>query len=303
MSQHYPTIPFIEEDLWWTDMMGYHFRQSYRIKKVLHQEKTPYQTISIMETYDLGRVLILDGSLQTTEKDEYFYHEQLVHPAMHLCDKDALKVLIFGGGDGGCSRECLKYPHVQSVTMVEIDQQVPLLTQKYLPTLWQLPNGKPVFEDPRFHLIIQDGFDWLNNQKGKLAYDLVIVDVSDPSGPSLRLFGSAFYQTLRDCLPEDSLMVVQGENPIYGKSHHENIYKAIQENFPDATPYWGCVPSYPGGIWAYVMAGAFDPGLKEEGSFERVQKKHKDFMKQGVTFRFYSPIWHKSCFRWVFIKG
>lgn len=160
---------------WVSETLHAGYQQRFEVSKVLYSEKTEFQDMVIFENPKFGRVLVLDGVIQTTEKDEFIYHEMMVHTPM-LANGAAKRVLIIGGGDGGCLREALRHPGVGKVTMVEIDPTVVELSRKYLPG-----HSDGAFDDPRTDLVIADGLKYVAESDEK--FDVIIVDSTDPIGP------------------------------------------------------------------------------------------------------------------------
>ena len=157
------------------------YSQALRIDKILYEGRTSFQEVRLIENEHFGRVLLLDGVVQTTERDEFFYHEMMLHPALCALG-NAQDVLIIGGGDGGCLREALKHPSVKRAVMVEIDGGVVELSKKYLPAL-----SAGAFDDPRTELIIGDGAKYMAEAQPD-QFDAIIVDSTDPFGPGEVLF-------------------------------------------------------------------------------------------------------------------
>jgi len=235
------------------EIREYHSSSSglfFRVKSLLYSHQSPHQKIEVFENEYFGRVLLLDGLVQTTERDEYFYHEMLVHPALvtHPSPQD---ILIIGGGDGGALKEILRYP-VKRLWLVEIDSQVVEVSKKFFPWL------SSCLEDERVELVIADGNEFI--QKRKRKFDVVLVDSSDPVGPSSRLHEEEFYQEVKSSLNPDGVMVAQSGSPLY---HLDEIRKksvSLKKIFKVVRFYTGPVPAYPGGIWCYVyLSDKIDP--------------------------------------------
>ncbi len=215
----------------------------WKIKDVLYTEQTKFQELAVVNTAEWGRTLILDGNLQTTEKDEYIYHEMMVHPVM-MSHPHAEKVLIIGGGDGGVLKELMKYKQIRQADMVEIDESVVKASEAYFP---HLSSG---FADPRAKVYFQDGIEYVRNCEKK--YDLVIIDSSDPIGPAVGLYTEAFYQDVFNILEDDGMMVAQSESPVFYKSYFQFIYGNINKVFPKTYAYLAAIPTYVSGPWAFT---------------------------------------------------
>ncbi len=217
------------------------------VKRKLCSLKTAYQKAEIFESYPLGKLFSLDDIVMLSEKDEAFYHEMLVHPAMflHRSPKD---VLIIGGGDGGTLREVLRHRSVKEAIMVEIDGGVVEICKKYLPGI-----NRGAFTDKRAILEINDGAKFLKETKSK--FDIILVDSTDPIGPGKVLFSRLFYQAAHRALNKDGLFACQSGSPFYqGKVLRQN-YLHLKKIFPWVKVYLGFVPSYPSGLWSFCLAG------------------------------------------------
>ncbi|RLF66710.1 MAG: spermidine synthase [Thermoplasmata archaeon] len=218
-----------------------------KCRRVLYRGRSKYQEILVVDTYDYGKALLLDGLFQTTEKDEAFYHELLVHVPM-FAHPSPKNVLIIGGGDGGSLREALK--HRVHVDLVEIDEEVVEISKKYF-----------FFPDSgNFDLIIMDGFEYLKSIRKK--YDVVIVDGSDPIGPAEVLFKDEFVKLIKKVLEEKGIVVLQSGSPLLREEYcyFFKIYKTLKKYFKLVKPYFYFVPTYPTGMWSYIAASdTIDP--------------------------------------------
>lgn len=224
---------------------------AWKVSEVIHTEKTPYQELSIVKTIEWGTTLVLDGNVQTTEKDEFMYHEMMAHIAMNS-KPNVKRVLIVGGGDGGVAKELLKYDRIQEIDLVEIDERVVINSQKYFPVF------KAAFDDPRLKLTITDAIEYVKTSDKE--YDLVIIDSSDPIGPAIGLYSLEFYQNINRILAQDGMMVAQSESPIFYQDIFQSVYRNIQEVYPIAKVYLGSVPTYVAGPWSFTVGSKkYDP--------------------------------------------
>ena len=214
-----------------------------KIKKVLFRKKSKFQKIEIFESYDWGNVLALDSLFMVTEKDEFFYHESLVHPLLSSI-KNPEKVLIIGGGDGGTLREVLKHP-VREVLQVEIDKEVVDACKKFFP--W----AEKVYRDKRVKLIFEDANIFVKNTEDK--FDVIILDTSDPVGPAKVFYKREFYKNLKKILKKRGGISIQAESPIHHLKTIKNLYKILKEEFKSVLPYLSPMPTYPGGLWLYFF--------------------------------------------------
>ncbi|AVX20822.1 MULTISPECIES: polyamine aminopropyltransferase [Carboxydocella] len=232
-------------ELWLREQHTEGYSVSWKIKEIFYQKQTPYQHLAIVEFYDLGRALVLDGIVQTTEKDEYIYHEMIAHVPMFSL-RQVETVLVIGGGDGGTVREVLKHTGVKKVVLAEIDEDVINACRQYLPVT------AACLSDPRVELAIGDGIKYVEQQQA--AFDLIIVDSSDPIGPAEPLFGSKFYQLVKRALKPGGAVVAQTESPLFYPQAFQRAVQAMRENFTYVKPYLTAIPSYVGGFWTFTMA-------------------------------------------------
>ncbi len=264
----------------WTD--EYHKEVRYGLRgKILVNEKTDYQKITLVESKRYGKSLLLDGCWMTAEKSEKSYHECLVHPALSSA-KQIKKVLIIGGGDGGTARECLRYKEVKHIDMIEIDRRVIELCQEYLPMI-----GGNAWEDPRLHVQIGDGIKWVEKAE-KDSYDVVLIDGSDPIGPAKGLFNRIFFKNCKRVLKTGGVFGSQSESPESFKKIHLELLHTIKCEFEFADPLYGWVPLYPSGWWSWTFAAKDKPRYKQP-----IQSRCNAISKQCEIW---SARWQKGAF-------
>lgn len=215
----------------------------FKVDRLLYKEESPYQKIEVIENEYFGRILLLDGLVQTTERDEFFYHEMLIHPAF-LVHPEPKEILIIGGGDGGALKEILRYP-VESVHLVEIDSQVIDVSQEYFP--W-LSSG---LKDRRTELVIAEGREWIESTDR--TFDIVYVDSSDPVGPSTTLHEKDFFQKVKQCLNKDAVIAAQAGSLFFQPEEIQKKNEFLKELFKYAFFYTSPVPTYPGGSWSFAF--------------------------------------------------
>ncbi len=215
-------------------------------KRVLYHGTSHYQEILVIETEDYGRVLLLDGLVMTTERDEFFYHEALVHPAMQH-HPSPRTVLIIGGGDGGALREVLRYREVERAVVVEIDPEVVRVAKEFFP---QMASS---FEDPRVDLLFEDAARYV--EEGAERFDVAIMDTSDPVGPAEVFYREAFFSSLTGVLRPDGVVGIQAESPIFHMEEVRSLYGFVRKGFGTTRAYVAPVPTYPGGLWMFLLAG------------------------------------------------
>ena len=277
-----PTSNSNEE--WFGERERVGLEQRIQVRGVLYEGRSDYQTIRVLDTVPFGRALILDRALQTTETDEFIYHEMMVHPAL-ISLAQPERVLIVGGGDGGCLRRALEHP-LREVVQVELDRAVVETCRRYLP---QVSRG--AFDDPRVRLLFADGYEFV--EKAQEPFDAIIVDLTDPipSSPSLRLFTVDFYQAIRRILKKEGLMVTQSSSPLLLTGDLLMIYANLKAVFPLVRVCLAPVPSYPGVLWSFTLAsGGNDPlALDEAAVRQRLEAR-------GISTRYYSPQMHFASF-------
>ena len=214
--------------------------------RIAYAETTPYQRI-VVTSGRAGLRLFLNGNLQFAQRDEYRYHEALVHPAM-AAQGAPRRVAVLGGGDGMAVREILKYPSVQSVTLVELD---PAMTRMFrdTPQLAQLNGG--ALSNPKVHIVNTDAFQWL--QQDTDTYDVVVVDFPDPTNFAIgKLYTNSFYALLEQRLAASGYAVIQTTSPLVARQSFWTVVQTIESVGLSATPYHAHVPSF--GEWGYVLA-------------------------------------------------
>ena len=222
----------------------------FTVKDVLYEGRSEFQRIEIIRNKDYGRVLLLDGLLQTTERDEFYYHEMLVHPAL-ACHPRPSKVLIIGGGDGGALREVLRHPVVKA-WLVEIDGRVIEACRRHFPWL------KAALKDPRAELAVADGNVFIEEVREK--FDVILVDSSDPVGPSTVLHEEAFYRKLKSRLNPGGIIAAQAGSLMLHLDSHAMKSVFLKKLFRRSGLYLGPVPTYPVGMWCYnFLSDGVDP--------------------------------------------
>lgn len=260
-------------DLWLREAQISDAAMTYKVKETLVRKKTNYQDLAIVDTYALGRMLLLDGIVQTTIKDEYVYHEMITHIPL-FTHPNPKKVLVVGGGDGGAIREILKHPSVEKAVLCEIDEDVIIECKKYLPEI------SCALEDNRCEVFIGDGIKYVHEHKNE--FDIVIVDSTDPFGSAEGLFGGSFYKEIYECLTENGIFVAQTETPFYLPDVVKRVYDDAKAVFPVTKLFMAAIPTYPSGYWSFTIGSKkYDPenaSLPEKIPFETryyTEKIHK----------------------------
>jgi spermidine synthase len=255
-------------------------RLGFSVEDILYYNHSSCQEIYILKFKNLGRALVLDNCVQLTERDEFIYHELIVHPALftHPCPQ---KVLVIGGGDGGSVREILKHDTVQALDLVEIDAEVIKVAKKYLPSVSSGLTNK------RVKIHIADGIRYIKKTSKK--YDIAIIDSTDPVGPAKALYEKKFHQDLVKVLNEDGMIVIQSESPYLHERFIKTLYDFLKDIYPIVRIYVYAIPSYPGAMWSFIFGSfKYDPVVIDEVLIESRWK--------GMHTKYYNPKVHKGVF-------
>ena len=228
---------------------------------VLIKHKSQYQEIIVIENEYYGRALMLDGCWMTSLKDEKYYHECLVHPALSTVDEKS-NVLIIGGGDGGTVRECVKYSQISKIDLVEIDEEVIKISKKFLKEI-----GGAAWNDKRLEIHVDDGVKWVKKTRDNF-YDVIFIDCSDPSEFSNLLFSDSFYKECKRILTPSGILATQSESPESFKNIHINILKTLKNIFKVSETMYSFVPIYPSGIWSWTFASSENLNLSTQNHYE-----------------------------------
>ncbi|NQV22148.1 MAG: polyamine aminopropyltransferase [Rhodospirillales bacterium] len=267
---------------WFEESLHKGYHQRLEITRVLLEEKSEHQNLIVFENPVFGRVLALDGVVQVTERDEFFYHEMLAHVPL-LAHGNAKSVLIVGGGDGGILREVLHHP-VDQATLVELDRTVIDLCGEYMPAL---SNG--AFDNPRTELVIGDGLKFVAETDQK--FDVIIVDSTDPIGPGEVLFTSEFYRDCKRCLTPGGVLVTQNGVPFFQPDEVRNTWRRLGPVFGDVGFYTVPVPTYIGGLM--TLGWATDNGDLRRTPVEVLSERAS---AAGLKTRYYTPEIHAAAF-------
>ena len=259
------------------------YTQVFSVEDVYFEEKTEHQHIIIFHNSKFGRVMALDGIIQTTERDEFIYHEMLTHVPV-FGHGAAENVLIVGGGDGGMLREICRHKTIKNITMVEIDQSVVDMCRTYLPN-----HSQGAFDDPRLQLVISDGAKFVKDTDNK--FDIIIVDSTDPIGPGEVLFTNDFYANCKKCLNEGGIIVTQNGVVFFQIDEVKNTAKYFRSLFRDWHFYTASVPTYIGGIMAFGW-GTDNLDIRNVSQDTLVER----YKSANIATRYYNPYIHKASF-------
>ena len=269
----------MHSNLFVEERMENKYAMRYKVNNVLFSGKSPFQTVDVVETELLGKMLLNDGLVMVTEKDEFVYHDMICHVPL-FTHPNPKKVLVIGGGDGGTAREVLRHKSVEKCVMVEIDEMVVDACKEFI------PQTSSALSDPRLELIIGDGIKFVEETTEK--FDVIIVDSTDPIGPAEPLFNISFYQNIANCLTDDGIVVSQGESPFYHVEMQQKLLGIIDEVFPISTIYNFSNLTYPGGLWSFTFGSKkyhpvkdFDPSRVGDS---------------GLSFEYYNTEIHKGAF-------
>ena len=268
-------------EFWFSEKQTKDVKFSIRVDRQLYSGYSDFQRIDVFESPEFGRFLTLDGYMMLTEKDEFIYHEMITHIPMAV-HPDPKKILVIGAGDGGVVRELVRYPEVERIDLVEIDEMAVEISKKYLPTT----AGQ--LENERVHIYYEDGLKFIRRCRDE--YDLIIVDSTDPFGPGEGLFTREFYGNCYKALKSDGIMVNQHESPFYSEDAIacQRAHKRIVESFPISRVYQAHIPTYPSGHWLFGFASKKYHPLRN--------LREQEWNARGLKTRYYTTMLHKGAF-------
>ncbi|MHB8231758.1 MAG: polyamine aminopropyltransferase [bacterium] len=275
-------------EAWFFENQTGNFGIKIRIKSVLYHEFSDYQEITVYDTLEFGKALILDKAVMFTEKNEFVYHEMLGLVPL-FSHKKPERILIIGGGDGGVIRECLKNPFVEHIDLVEIDKKVVDVSKEFFPEI------ACKLEDKRVRVAAEDGIEFVKraavNNKEDEKYDIILVDSTDPVGPAEGLFKRDFYEAAAGSLKNDGIFTAQTESPFFNKNLIKDVGGIIKEIYSGASLYCASIPVYPSGLWSFTAGSKkYDPKIINESY------KDFDFGRRELDLKYYSPEIHSSSF-------
>ena len=270
-------------ETWFSETLHPGFQQQFEISKILFRSKTHLQDLVIFENPYFGRILALDGVIQTTERDEPCYHEMLAHVPI-LAHGAVREVLVIGGGDGGALRDVLKHRSVERATMVEIDRSVVDMCAEYMPSL-----SDGAFDNIRTDIVIDDGVKFVKDTNR--LFDVIIVDSTDPIGPAIPLFSDEFYTDCRNILTGDGIIVCQSGVGFVQPDEAQNTYRRLDRLYNDAALYLTQVPTY---AFGYMTLGwGSNSARARQTDAATIQSR---FDAACLDTRYYTPAIHASCF-------
>lgn len=267
--------------LWYTEEHNDNVRFSLKVTETLYTGQSPFQKVDILNTVEFGKLLTLDGLVMITEKDEFVYHDMIVHPALAV-RPDIESVLVIGGGDGGTVRELCRYETIKHIDMVEIDKMVVDVSIEHFPQV------SCALDDPRVNLYYEDGVAFV---KGKeKVYDLILIDSTDPVGPGEGLFTTEFYTDCFNALTDKGILVNQNETPVYKEFFEVGISSNIKlkKMFPIVEVYQASIPTYPGGYWLFNFASKDRHPIEDHDA--------EAWTQLGLKTKYYNEALHKGAF-------
>ena len=267
--------------LWFSEMQTPNVKFSIRVERQLYSGQSQFQRIDVFESPEFGRFLTLDGYMMLTEREEFIYHEMITHVPMAVHPR-VKRVLVIGAGDGGVIRELVRYPEIEDIDLVEIDELVVEVCRKYL------PQTACRMDDPRVHIHYEDGLKYIRSCENE--YDLILVDSTDPFGPGEGLFTREFYGNCCKALREDGIMINQHESPFYAEDAAacQNMHRLIVESFPISRIYQAHIPTYPSGHWLFGFASKKYHPLKDLDETR--------WNLRGLSCKYYTTTLHKGAF-------
>jgi spermidine synthase len=268
-------------ELWFTEEHTDNVRFSIRIDRHIESVQSDFQKIDVFQSTEFGKVLVIDGFVMLTEKDEFIYHEMITHVPMSV-NPNIKNILVIGAGDGGTVRELTRYNSVEKIDMVEIDKRVVDVCMEHI------PQTAAKLNDKRVNLFFEDGLKFVKTKSNE--YDLIIVDSTDPIGPGFELFTHEFYENCFNALKEDGILVNQHESPYYKRESEamQRAHKKIKTVFPVARVYQAHIPTYGSGHWLFGFASKkYDP-------IENINER--EWNSLGLNTKYYNTVLHKGAF-------
>lgn len=264
---------------WFTGAFAANTGLLLKIKASLYSNRSRYQQIDVFDSYDYGRVLVLDDCIMFTERDEFIYHESIAH--IPLCSHpDPRDILVIGGGDGGAVREITKHKSVSRIDLVEIDEEVIKVSKQFFPTV------SCRLEDEKVNIIIDDGIEFVKGKKA--AYDCILIDSTDPVGIAEELVSAGFYKDCAKALKENGLMVAQIGNLFYVPQQIKDIFARVKEIFPISRLFTVPIPGYSNFDWGFACgAKTFDPVINFQ------DQRYND---ARIATKYYNPDIHQRAF-------
>jgi len=272
----------MKSELWIEEKFEDYLGLRFKVEKTLFSGQSEFQSVDVVETRGHGKLLLNDGLVMITERDEFVYHDMITHVPLFV-HPNPKRVLIIGGGDGGTAREVLRHSSVEKCIMVEIDEMVVNACKEHI------PQTAACLSDSRIELIIGDGVKYVEEAvvKGD-QFDVILVDSTDPIGPAQPLFGHEFYKNIYKALYEDGIVVSQGESPFYQTTMQNKLVEILHDTFPIVSIYNFSNLTYPGGLWSFTF------GSKKYHPIEDFKQERIE--ASGLDFEYYNKEIHRGAF-------
>ena len=269
----------MKSELWVEEKYKDFYAVRFKVERTLFAGKSEFQTVDVVETRGHGKMLLNDGLIMVTERDEFIYHDMLAHVPL-FTHPNPKSVLIIGGGDGGTAREVLRHKNIERVVEVEIDKMVVDACKEWI------PSTACAYENPKLELIIGDGVKYMAETQEQ--FDIILVDSTDPIGPAAPLFGPAFYKDIYKVLKEDGIVVSQGESPFLEEECQKSMLSILNNQFEVVKIYNFNNLTYPGGLWSFTFASKGPHPIRDFNS-EKVKNS-------GLDFKYYNELIHHGAF-------
>ena len=268
---------------WFSETLHQHVRQTLAVRRTIARQRTAFQQMQVLETAAYGRALVLDDIVQTTEGDEFIYHEMMTHLPL-MAHPNPRQVLVIGGGDGGIAREVLRHRSVERVVMVEIDPDVMQACRRYLP---KICGG--AFGDSRLEVVVDDGAKYVRETSER--FDVAIVDSPDPVGPATVLFVTEFYRNVARVLRGPGMMVCQTGSTFLQPREIGEAFRRLRLVFARVMPYVAAIPTYIGGFFGFLLASNRVQPLRVAPAVLEAR-----YRRARLACRYYTPAIHQACF-------
>ncbi|MHB1693298.1 MAG: polyamine aminopropyltransferase [bacterium] len=267
-------------EAWFFENQTGNFGIKIRIKSILYHENSDFQEISVYDTYEFGKMLVLDNAVMFTDSNEFIYHEMLSFIPL-FAHKKPENILIIGGGDGGIIRECLKNNFVKHIDLVEIDGEVIEVSKRFFPQIASQIDNKKV------SVKLEDGIKYLKTVNN--IYDIIIIDSTDPVGPAEGLFTKDFYESAYNALKEDGIFAAQTESPFFNKKLIKDVNHIINNIYKISMMYYAMIPVYPSGLWSFTVGSKkYQPN--------KINEVYKNIDLSSLDLKYYSQEIHMSSF-------
>lgn len=272
----------MNSELWIEEKFEDYLGLRFKVEKTLFSGKSEFQSVDVVETRGHGKLLLNDGLVMVTERDEFVYHDMITHVPLFI-HPNPKRVLIIGGGDGGTAREVIRHTGVEKCVMVEIDEMVVNACKEHI------PQTAACLSDPKIELIIGDGVQYMEEAAvSDEKFDVILVDSTDPIGPAQPLFGHKFYENIYKSLSDDGIVVSQGESPFYQTTMQNKLVEILHDTFPVVSIYNFSNLTYPGGLWSFTYGSKKYHPLNDFNA-SRVTDS-------GLDFEYYNKEIHSGAF-------